>query len=413
MWTTVAADEVPASEPVLKTLLMTDLVGSTELTSALGDALAAQLFARHDSIARELMAKHKGLEIDKTDGFLIIFDRPFDAAMYALALHDEIAELARESGTKLSARAGIHLGEVQLRRNKPEDVALGAKPLEVEGIVKPTAARVMSLALPGQTLMAKSAFDVARTAANGTGQRAQEIVWLSHGAYRFKGIAEPQVVCEVGIKGRSPLTAPPSSEKAWMSTAHEDNIETGWRPVAGEAVPGWYGPLLERKLGEGSEGELWLCRPRASLETAATVCADVSISPAVRPPKSALLFYRVRDADDNGKEQVSWRLSGAVNALVIAAGPQEGTFVILTKQPLTCGRDGCMGLQLHDPKVSRNHCVIEAVGSAYVIREAQSRNGVFVNGRRITQEMGLRNGDKITIGDSDLVFYGQPTGIGV
>ncbi len=413
MLETVLADEDPASEPVLKTLLITDLVDSTELTSLLGDAFAAELFARHDSIARELMAKHKGTEIDKTDGFLIIFDRPFDAAMYALALHDAIAELARESNTKLSARSGIHLGEVRLRRNKPEDIAHGAKPLEVEGIAKPTAARVMSLALAGQTLMGKSAFDVARNAANGREQRESEIVWLNHGAYRFKGIVEPQVVCEVGIKGRSPLAPPPSSEKAWLSTARDDNIELGWRPVVGEAVPGWYGPLLERKLGESSEGELWLCRARAGLDRAETVCAEMSISPTVQPTKSALLFYRIRDKDDTGREQVSWRLSGQVNAVVVSAGPQEGTFVILTKQPLTCGRDACMGLQLHDPKVSRNHCVIEAVGSAYVIRELQSRNGVFVKGTRITQEHGLRNGDKITVGDSHLVFYGQPTGIGV
>ena len=42
---------------------------------------------------------------------------------------------------------------VTLRENAPEDVARGAKPVEVEGLAKPLAARVMSLARGGQTLL--------------------------------------------------------------------------------------------------------------------------------------------------------------------------------------------------------------------------------------------------------------------
>ena len=49
-------------------------------------------------------------------------------------------------GLEIAARVGIHLGEVHLRRNAPRDVARGAKPLEVEGLAKPTAARLMALA---------------------------------------------------------------------------------------------------------------------------------------------------------------------------------------------------------------------------------------------------------------------------
>ena len=55
-------------------------------------------------------------------------------------------QLSLEASVTLTARVGIHLGEVILLRNLPADIARGAKPLEVEGIAKPTAARLMSLA---------------------------------------------------------------------------------------------------------------------------------------------------------------------------------------------------------------------------------------------------------------------------
>ena len=56
------------------------------------------------------------------------------------------ASSAPRSIRAMASRVGIHLGEVVLRENSPEDVARGAKPLEVEGLAKAIAARVMSLA---------------------------------------------------------------------------------------------------------------------------------------------------------------------------------------------------------------------------------------------------------------------------
>ena len=45
----------------------------------------------------------------------------------------------------LQARAGLHVGRVVLRDNRAADVARGAKPIEVEGVAKATAARIMSV----------------------------------------------------------------------------------------------------------------------------------------------------------------------------------------------------------------------------------------------------------------------------
>lgn len=197
----------------IKTLLVSDLVGSTKLIEDLGDPAAAALFERHDRLARDLLPLHQGREIDKTDGFLLLFDRPWSAVCYALAYHYALRQLSEERGRWIEARIGICLGEVILRENRATDVVKGAKPLEVEGLAKPMTARLMSLAQGGQTLLTQSVFEHARRGAVGDAT-GDDLRWLAHGPYCFKGVKEPVEVFEVGIQGKAPLEAPLDSEKA-------------------------------------------------------------------------------------------------------------------------------------------------------------------------------------------------------
>ncbi len=203
-----------SSQTAVRTLLVCDLVDSTSLVERLGDQDAARLFRRHDRLARDLLAAHGGLEIDKSDGFLLLFERPISAVSYALAYHRALQELAREEDVEMRARVGIYVGEVILQRNSQQDVVRGAKPLEVEGLAKPMVARLMSLALGRQTLISRSVFEMARRGAVGAGDAVEEAHWLRHGEYRFKGVEEPVEVFEVGIPELSPLEPPPDSAKA-------------------------------------------------------------------------------------------------------------------------------------------------------------------------------------------------------
>ncbi len=241
-------------QAVLKTLLVSDLVGSTRLVEELGDRAAADLGQRLDRLARDLMVAHQGLEIDKTDGFLLLFDRPLAALHYALEYHAALRRLSDDDGRRIEARVGIHLGEVVVRENSPGDVERGAKPLEVEGLAKPTTGRLMSLAWGGQTLLTRGAFDLARRSA--VGILDDELSWIAHGAYRFEGVGEPVEVFEVGAEGLAPLKPPADSEKARRVV--EQVTIPGWRPAPGHAVPGRRNWLLEQKLGEGGFGEAWL-----------------------------------------------------------------------------------------------------------------------------------------------------------
>jgi len=113
----------------LRALLLTDVVDSTKLSHALGDGAMATLWAAHDRAARDLLPAWRGREIDKTDGMLMLFDTAADAVGYALAYQRALGGLE----PPLKARAGVHVGRVALRHNSPADVALGAKPVEVEG----------------------------------------------------------------------------------------------------------------------------------------------------------------------------------------------------------------------------------------------------------------------------------------
>jgi class 3 adenylate cyclase len=107
------------------------------------------VWARHDRLARDLLPARRGREIDKTDGMLMMFETAAEAVDFALAYQHALAGME----PPLQARVGVHVGLVTLRENPAADVALGAKPIEVEGAAKATAARVMSTALGGQILL--------------------------------------------------------------------------------------------------------------------------------------------------------------------------------------------------------------------------------------------------------------------
>ena len=289
---------------VVRTLLLTDLVDSTRLIERIGDVRGSELLADSDRIARDLLVQFNGTEIDKTDGFLFLFERPIDAVRYALAYHTALAELESRVGASISSRAGIHLGEVVLRRNAPQDVELGAKPVEVDGLAKHTAARVMSLAGTKQTLLTRGAFDLSRRATVGETALDEEIQWLAHGQYRFKGVSEPMEIFEVGRAGFAPLAAPLDSEKAGRALTEADRLMLGWRPAAGLEVPHRSNWVLRDKLGEGGFGEAWLAaNGKTGEQRTFKFCMDAERLRALRREVSIFRLMRelLGNRDDIGR----------------------------------------------------------------------------------------------------------------
>jgi putative peptide modification system cyclase len=215
---------------LLRTLVLCDLADSTALVERLGDLRAAELFRKHDRLARTLVHQFGGREIDKTDGFLMMFNRPIEAVAFALAYQRGLRQL-EDAGIKapLRARVGVHVGDVIAWDNTPEDIAKGAKPFEVEGLIKPVTSRLMQLALPGQILLSGVAYQLAHRAQDELGDQAATTLWRTHGRYRFKGLPDPIAVFEVGEADIAPLKAPP-----WSGKAHRE--VPFWRRPATMAI---------------------------------------------------------------------------------------------------------------------------------------------------------------------------------
>ena len=135
--------DAPEPERVLATVLFTDIVGSTERASTLGDRGWKELLeAHHDAIRREL-ERFRGRELDTAgDGFLASFDGPARAIRCATAA----IEAVRPLGVEL--RAGVHTGECELIGDK-----LG-------GIAVHIGARVAARAAPGEVLVSGTVRDL-------------------------------------------------------------------------------------------------------------------------------------------------------------------------------------------------------------------------------------------------------------
>jgi FHA domain-containing protein len=69
----------------------------------------------------------------------------------------------------------------------------------------------------------------------------------------------------------------------------------------------------------------------------------------------------------------------------------------------TIGRSEESAIVLLDPSVSRAHAVVEIVRGRAAVRDLESTNGTFVNGRRIEREP-LRDGDEIRFGNTRMRF---------
>ena len=208
-------DNGPSNQlPMLRALLFTDLCDSLVLVERIGDSAAADLFQQHDRLVLALQQQWNGQQIDRSDGLFLLFDRAIDGLGFALDYQRELHELGKRRNIPLRARAGLHVGEVLIWENSPEAIQAGAKPVEVEGLAKPMAARLMGLARPGHILLSAVAESLTRRASSELGGRAETLQWRSHGPWLFKGIPTAQEVFEVGEPGFAPLRMPKAHPKA-------------------------------------------------------------------------------------------------------------------------------------------------------------------------------------------------------
>jgi class 3 adenylate cyclase len=112
-------EEGEVFDRVLATVLFTDIVGSTEVASSVGDGEWKRLVERHHAAVRALLARFRGREVDTAgDGFFATFDGPGRAVRCAAEIVRAVATLGIE------VRAGLHTGEVETIAGKAGGLAV-------------------------------------------------------------------------------------------------------------------------------------------------------------------------------------------------------------------------------------------------------------------------------------------------
>ncbi|HEX6580490.1 MAG TPA: adenylate/guanylate cyclase domain-containing protein [Actinomycetota bacterium] len=157
-------DEEAELDRVLATVLFTDIVGSTERASELGDRSWKDLLERHHRAIRGLLARYRGREVDTAgDGFFATFDGPARAVRCAQQIVDAVRPL------DLQIRAGLHTGECETIDGK------------VGGLGVVIGSRVGGLAGPSEVLVSSTVKDL--TAGSG-------LVFEDRGEHELKGVPD-------------------------------------------------------------------------------------------------------------------------------------------------------------------------------------------------------------------------------
>ncbi len=89
--------------------------------------------------------------------------------------------------------------------------------------------------------------------------------------------------------------------------------------------------------------------------------------------------------------------------LVVASGSKAGQAIPIQGEKFLIGRADDCHLKPRSELISRYHCAIISEDGYVAIRDLGSKNGVYLNGERVTLENELKNGDKLSVGPLEFV----------
>jgi class 3 adenylate cyclase/tetratricopeptide (TPR) repeat protein len=171
------------------TVLFTDLVGSTELLSRLGESTFDALRRAHFAALRTSIEGTGGMEVKTTgDGLLATFSSAADAVCCAVKMQQAVDVHRRTAGVPLAIRVGLSLGDVSFEDG------------DVFGTPVVEAARLVGAARGGQIV----ASSVVRLVAGGR----CPATFADLGALELKGLPSPVLACEVTWEPNPTPTAP-------------------------------------------------------------------------------------------------------------------------------------------------------------------------------------------------------------
>lgn len=133
-----------------------------------------------------------------------------------------------------------------------------------------------------------------------------------------------------------------------------------------------------------------------------------SVSSDFMPPPPPRSFSPAPPAKASGSDMFQTIVEDALPAnlpyLEGIGGVISGQKIDIFREETLIGRSRVCDVQIHDPKVSRQHALLRLYKGRYFIQDMQSSRGTLVNNRSI-ETHPLAEGDEIRIGDSTLVFH--------
>jgi class 3 adenylate cyclase len=159
-------------ERVVRTVLFTDIVGSTEHATRLGDRRWRDLLEAHHDIVRRNLERFGGVEVDTAgDGVFAVFDGPARAIRCATAVRDDVR------GVGVEIRAGLHAGEVEIRGGS------------VVGLAVHIGARVAAVAGAGEVVVSSTVRDLVAGSAFDFEARGEQTLKGVPGTWRLFTVA--------------------------------------------------------------------------------------------------------------------------------------------------------------------------------------------------------------------------------
>jgi class 3 adenylate cyclase len=166
----------PYVETAVRTILFTDMEGSTSLTQRLGDARAMAVVRAHDEIVRDAIGRHGGSEVKHTgDGLMAAFLSVAGAIESAVQIQRRFAT-EDPVGFPVRVRIGMSAGEPVTEHR------------DFFGAAVQLAARLTDRAEPGTVLVSRAVRDLAL---------GKGFEFRRRGSLRPKGFAESVQVFEV------------------------------------------------------------------------------------------------------------------------------------------------------------------------------------------------------------------------
>jgi class 3 adenylate cyclase/tetratricopeptide (TPR) repeat protein len=214
----------PGRPTETRTIMMTDVAGSTALRSERGDLVADEILRIQAAVVREQLRRHGGEERQFLgDGFLLFFLSPLAALDCAMGIQRALDEHnAAEPERQIRVRIGIHVGEV----------TRGVR--ELYGQAVHAAARVMAEAAAGQILVSA---DLRDQVERGADQGGTSYRFVDSGLFWLKGFPERWRLYEVSWGDL--LIGRPSTASAPLTTLVERDVErANLRRAADEALAG-------------------------------------------------------------------------------------------------------------------------------------------------------------------------------